>query len=423
MPDWLASLWEAFKASGLAEVFKNPDGSWNWERIGDVLKGAGGALGAVVAGTFAFYKFRAEQRKKADEKKGGATNVTHSGPGPASGRDTRIGGNLVYGADGRQVGEAVAEATDPCSTGWSIGWSGFRPRRPASRRSSMRPARRLPKQLPPRRRRRRPGSRAPPKHWRFWPPARLQKPSLCSKPRPRKRKPRAALAPRRRPPPTVISALSRASPTRSALKAYEEALALDPDDIESLYWAGALLIRCGDLNKAQLRLERVQTLAEAGGQDFYKYAALVTLGDIKVRRGDLDGALSSYRDAVSFIDRLAKSDPSNAEWQRDLSVSYNKVGGLQEARGDRDGALKSYQDSLAIHERLAKSDPSNAEWQRDLIISYKKIADCVPPQERRANLSRALEVAQALASSGRLAPRDAWMVGELARLTAAAPGE
>lgn len=113
MPDWLASLWEAFKASGLAEVFKNPDGSWNWERIGDVLKGAGGALGAVVAGTFAFYKFRAEQRKKADEKKGGATNVTHSGPGPASGRDTRIGGNLVYGADGRQVGEAVAEATGP----------------------------------------------------------------------------------------------------------------------------------------------------------------------------------------------------------------------------------------------------------------------------------------------------------------------
>lgn len=85
MPDWLASLWEAFKVSGVAEVFKNPDGSWNWDRFGNVLKGAGGAVAVVAGGAFALYKFRAEQRKKADEKKGGATNVTHSGQGPASG--------------------------------------------------------------------------------------------------------------------------------------------------------------------------------------------------------------------------------------------------------------------------------------------------------------------------------------------------
>jgi hypothetical protein len=37
----------------------------------------------------------------------------------------------------------------------------------------------------------------------------------------------------------------------------------------------------------------------------------------------------------------AKQDPGNAGWQRDLSVSYNKVGDVQRARGDLAGALKS----------------------------------------------------------------------------------
>jgi len=73
---------------------------------------------------------------------------------------------------------------------------------------------------------------------------------------------------------------------------------------------------------------------------------------------------------------------------------------------------------LAIAERLAKSDPGNALWQHDLIVSCKKIADCSPPGEKRANLSRALEIAQTLHTSGRLAPADKWMLGVLAKLIA-----
>jgi len=37
--------------------------------------------------------------------------------------------------------------------------------------------------------------------------------------------------------------------------------------------------------------------------------------------------------------------------------------------------LKSFRDSLAIRERLAKADPGNASWQRDLSVSYAKLAD------------------------------------------------
>ena len=43
-----------------------------------------------------------------------------------------------------------------------------------------------------------------------------------------------------------------------------------------------------------------------------------------------------------LFERLAKADPNNAGWQRDLSVSYAKVGDVQVAQGDLAGALKSF---------------------------------------------------------------------------------
>ena len=68
---------------------------------------------------------------------------------------------------------------------------------------------------------------------------------------------------------------------------------------------------------------------------------------------------------------------------------------------------------MAIAERLAAADPGNAEWQRDLIVSWVKLA--AETATARLSLGRALAVARALSEAGRLAPRDAWMLEELER--------
>jgi Flp pilus assembly protein TadD len=73
---------------------------------------------------------------------------------------------------------------------------------------------------------------------------------------------------------------------------------------------------------------------------------------VQKAQGDLASALRSYRDSLTIADRLTKSDPGNAEWQRDLSVSYDRVGDMQTAQGDLASALKSYRDSLTIRDRL-----------------------------------------------------------------------
>ena len=155
-----------------------------------------------------------------------------------------------------------------------------------------------------------------------------------------------------------LGAIAGLADPKRALEAYEKALALDPDDVESLDWAGWIQIDYGDLNKAQAWLERVLTLAGSGDQPFYKSWALTGLGDIKQQRGDLSAALKYYSDSLAISDRLAQSDPGNAGWQRDLSVSYNKIGDVQEAQGDLAGALKSYSDSLAIIDRSRNPTPA-----------------------------------------------------------------
>jgi hypothetical protein len=53
-----------------------------------------------------------------------------------------------------------------------------------------------------------------------------------------------------------------------------------------------------------------------------------------VAQGDLARALKSYRDGLAIFDRLATSDPSNTMWQRELSVAYSMVGGVQLAQGE-----------------------------------------------------------------------------------------
>ena len=74
-------------------------------------------------------------------------------------------------------------------------------------------------------------------------------------------------------------------------------------------------------------------------------------------QGDLAAALTSYQASLEIFERLAKADPGNAGWQRDLSVSHDKIGDVQRAQGDLAAALTSYQASLAIRDRLAESGP------------------------------------------------------------------
>src|SRR4051794_5305944 len=199
-----------------------------------------------------------------------------------------------------------------------------------------------------------------------------------------------------------LGAIAGLRDPKAALDAYSKAIELDPNDAESLFWAGWIEVDRGDLGKAEEKLNR--TLRLTGPQDKFQHWVILRLGDIHKERGDLTRALASYRDSLAIAARLAQSDPGNAGWQRDLSVSYNKVGDVQRAPGDLTRALASYRDSLAIRERLAQSGPGNAGWQRVLLVSYSKVGDV---QVAQGDLSGALaSYRDLLAIAARLAQSD-----------------
>ena len=138
-------------------------------------------------------------------------------------------------------------------------------------------------------------------------------------------------------------------------------------------------------------------------------------------RATSPGRSQAYTAGKAIAERLAAADPANAEWQRDLSVSCNKLGDVREAQGDLAGALAAYHRSARpspsawppptpptpsgsatspsatigsatcrrpratcrgarrptpkarpSRERLAAADPANAGWQRDLSVSCEQ---------------------------------------------------
>jgi tetratricopeptide (TPR) repeat protein len=92
--------------------------------------------------------------------------------------------------------------------------------------------------------------------------------------------------------------------------------------------------------------------------------------DVQAHR---EAALGWFSESLEVDKRLYESDPNNEHWQRDLSISYGRLGDVQFETGHFDAARLSYDRSLEIAERLARNDEANEEWQHDLSISYQRI--------------------------------------------------
>jgi hypothetical protein len=92
-------------------------------------------------------------------------------------------------------------------------------------------------------------------------------------------------------------------------------------------------------------------------------------------QGNLPEALKSYRDGLAIADRLAKSDPSNADSRGDLSVSYAKLASAFRKARDKTKALDALRQGRAIMVRMTSLSPDNAVWKRDLARFDREIAE------------------------------------------------
>ena len=160
-----------------------------------------------------------------------------------------------------------------------------------------------------------------------------------------------------------LASIAAISDHEKAREYYAEAAALDPDHVEGMFWNGWFQAEAGSLNEAETAYRRVISTAKAKEDDWALYWARLGVGDIRLSRGDLSGGNRRVPGSQRDGRPPGQSRPLT---ESDLPVAYIKMGDVLMAQGNLAEALTSYRKGLAIIERLAKADPDNTGWQRDL---------------------------------------------------------
>ncbi|MBC7820525.1 MAG: serine/threonine protein kinase, partial [Planctomycetaceae bacterium] len=99
------------------------------------------------------------------------------------------------------------------------------------------------------------------------------------------------------------------------------------------------------------------------------------LGDVFLKLGRADDALTQFQDGLKISRVLAEADPNDTQKQRGLAVSFERLGQVSLSLGKTDDALKYFSDELVIAERRMKVDPSDVDAQRFTSVVYIFLGD------------------------------------------------
>lgn len=101
--------------------------------------------------------------------------------------------------------------------------------------------------------------------------------------------------------------------------------------------------------------------------------ALYQIGDVRIRQGDLAGALGPLRESLALAQALVDRDPASGERLFGLGQSHFWVGKIHWDQGDRQGAQQHFETYLEIARRLERIDPENLEWRLELAYAENNL--------------------------------------------------
>jgi tetratricopeptide (TPR) repeat protein len=177
-----------------------------------------------------------------------------------------------------------------------------------------------------------------------------------------------------------LAVLASGKDVLKALGYYRRATKLDASDAEGWNAYAAAARDAGRIDEAKTAFGQGARVAEAGNNPGSRYWALIGLGEVSQAQGDLPSARKSFGQAQAIAEFSSLSDPGNVDWQRNLSVAYGNIAGMQDAQGDLSGALENFKRALEIQERLAQTQPDHSMRQHDLWTAHNKIGEVLKDQ-------------------------------------------
>jgi tetratricopeptide (TPR) repeat protein len=139
------------------------------------------------------------------------------------------------------------------------------------------------------------------------------------------------------------------------------------------------------LQIANFHIERQQTIAAVAwasevlqrlpnsAADWAPLADIEAQGSLQL--GMTDRALVRTREIAEVFERRVQQAPGRADYQRNLAVSFEKLGVLMRALGQGEQEREFFEKSLAIWTRLAEAEPQRTDYQRGLCVPFERLGD------------------------------------------------
>lgn len=129
--------------------------------------------------------------------------------------------------------------------------------------------------------------------------------------------------------------------------------------------------------------------------------ALRLMGEIKLRRGELDGALQSFEQASATTQELVARSPNDDQVIFNHSQNVFWVGDIARQRGDMVTAESAFRHYRALADQLVKLNPDKTEWRLETVYSESALGVLLLREGRVAEASvsfaHSLDIAEDLA--------------------------
>jgi tetratricopeptide (TPR) repeat protein len=121
--------------------------------------------------------------------------------------------------------------------------------------------------------------------------------------------------------------------------------------------------------------------------------ALSQIGEVRLAKGDADGAIVALGESLTLASRGVERQPSRTDWLATLGATHFWIGYAHWNRNEFDAALREFTAYRTIAGRMVELEPRRTEWRNELAQSETNLGSVHQAQGRFADAERHFDAA------------------------------
>lgn len=166
------------------------------------------------------------------------------------------------------------------------------------------------------------------------------------------------------------SALLETQDLTKARVAANQALKIDPQNLEAIYRLESIADALGRSGEALQLLERYVGIANDAGQSLppdethlHRLADVqIKIADLQMDRGEIQPALAAYGAGQEAARQLVAQFPDEVDWKFHFAGLYARIGEARLRLGELDAAEAAYSEMLRFAEQYDRAEPNTADF-------------------------------------------------------------